>query len=86
MKKDEDYLGTVNPAKKVREAITRMVGARLAAQEALKQLKDDSDSQHIEYEIPAQELEDIIDKCYALENGLGDVHQFIIVGLATELS
>ncbi len=73
---------TVDTAEEIRTAITMMVGARLAAQKALKELK--ANVHTIEYDNAIDELESSIDNIYTLETELGNVHQYIIVGLATE--
>lgn len=78
-------LETIEPLEKVRTAISRMVCARMAAQEALQKLKADKELKPNEYDIPVEELEDVIEKCYILEKNLGDAHQAILVSLATEI-
>ena len=78
-------LEAVEPLEKVRTAITRMVCSRLAAQEALQKLKADKELNPKEYDIPIEELEDVIEKCYTLEKNLGDAHHAILVSLVTEI-
>ncbi len=81
---EANELVMVDPAEDIRIAITRMVGSRLVAQKALKQLKSDMKIKPIEYDLPVEALEDVIEKIYAIEEELGKVHQSIIVSLVTE--
>lgn len=81
-KTEAELTSTVDPAKEIRTSISMMVGARLAAQKALRELK--TNEQTIEYDNAIEELESSIENLYTLESELGTVHQYIIVGLASE--
>ncbi len=83
---EQKELDIIDPAGDIRTAITRMVGARLAAMKALKHLKADMKIKTIEYELPIESLEETIDKCYSLEKELGDAHQSLLVSIATEIN
>lgn len=81
-KTEAELTSTVDPAKEIRTSIAMMVGARLAAQKALRELK--ANEQTIEYDNAIEELESSIENLYTLESELGTVHQYILVGLASE--
>lgn len=81
---NEDFDEVLDPAKKIRTAISMMVQSRLEAQKALLELKQNAQSLSIDYENAIETLEDTIEQMYATETSLGETHQFTIVALASE--
>lgn len=82
MTKESDEL--IDPAKRIRSAITLMVQSRLEAQKALAELKDNAETARIDYENAIEELENAVDAIYGIEVSLGEAHQFTLVSYATE--
>ena len=74
----------IDPAERIRSAITLMVQSRLEAQKALAELRENAEIVKIIYENAIEELENSIDAIYGIEMSLGEAHQFTIIAYACE--
>jgi DNA repair ATPase RecN len=83
MKKKTDYEDEeVDILAELRKAITESVKNRLSLSKTLIALK--GDNKNGLYDEAITELEEAIDAMYETETQLGNVHQYVVVGAATE--